>query len=1085
MYRLVVRSLVYHWRSHLGVLAGTALTAAILTGALLVGDSVDHSLRSNALARLGSIQSALESRNRFLDGELVTALRDHLSASVEPALTVPGMAIPPSVDGQPSPQINRVNVVGVNSSFWSFGEATPLDLGAYEVAINARLSDALGVRAGDSVSLRIMTPGLLPRDAPLSSSAEEASTRALCTVRAILPDSGLGRFSLAAQQTAPYNAFVDLAWLREQTGLDGRLNLILVGEDTDQESLDSALKGCWEPGHVGLRCRRDATNKVVQLETDRLYLRPSVADAALALPGAQGALSYLVSTISREEKSTPYSFAVGGPAPAGMRDDQAVINRWLADRLEASVGDTISVTYYELSASSDFVERDRSFTIHSIAEMDALKLERDLMPEFPGLSDVERCEDWDVGMPMDEELLKDEANEAYWDDYKQTPKLIVTLAAGQEMWGNRYGSLMAVRFPAAEQTESDITEALRDHVDPADLGLVFAPVRQQAMDAVAQAMDLGGLFLGMSFFLIVSTLIVTAMLFVFGAQQRASDMGILLALGFRPRQVRVLFLSEAAVAAVAGAGLGALAGTGYTRALIFAVNHYWQGAVAHAAILYHAGSMTPFKGAVASILCAVAAMAFTLRRQVRSPVRDLLTSDFSQVGTASGTSHSRAFWLGLLVLASAAGLVAWALAADVQDIVMPFFGAGALLLLAGLAFSRHLLGRLDTGRPAREPSLLGLALQNTARRRGRSLGVVALLATGCFLVLAVSSMQLNVTAGADERWSGTGGFELFADTTIPLVEDPAAALGTPGVSCVSVRVYQGDDASCLNLNRAQTPRLLGVNPSDMSTVGAFVPSHGEDPWDLLNLDLPDGVVPGLVGDADTAMWGLQKEVGVDAGDEIVYQDEAGRDVRVRLVGTLPVRLSVFQGTVLIPETAFTKLFPSEDGFRMFLFDTPAGDRDVVAEQLNAKFERSGLDTVATTDRLQMFYTVETTYLSMFLVLGGLGMVLSTAALGVLVLRNVLERRREVALLRAVGFPQRSVFIMLLAEHALLLGMGLAVGAVAATVAMAPAVIASATRVPVGLQAVVLGLIVLAGAGSIVVALGVGLGRDTTDALRSE
>ena len=137
-----------------------------------------------------------------------------------------------------------------------------------------------------------------------------------------------------------------------------------------------------------------------------------------------------------------------------MKDGEAVINRWLADQLDAQPGDAIDVAYYELGVANAFIEKRRSFTVHGIIDMDAAAVEAALMPEFPGLSDVEQCADWDIGMPMDETLLADKANEDYWNAYHQTPKLLATLAAGQAMWGNRFGNLMTVRFPKGRHKRS-------------------------------------------------------------------------------------------------------------------------------------------------------------------------------------------------------------------------------------------------------------------------------------------------------------------------------------------------------------------------------------------------------------------------------------------------------------------------------------------------------------------------------------------------------------------------------------------------------------------------------------------------------
>ena len=65
----------------------------------------------------------------------------------------------------------------------------------------------------------------------------------------------------------------------------------------------------------------------------------------------------------------------------------------------------------------------------------------------------------------------------------------------------------------------------------------------------------------------------------------------------------------------------------------------------------------------------------------------------------------------------------------------------------------------------------------------------------------------------------------------------------------------------------------------------------------------------------------------------------------------------------------------------------------------------------------------------------------------MLLRNVLERRRELALLGAVGYRRRHFLLMVMAENALLLAAGLVAGAVCAGLAIAPAVAERGGRVP--------------------------------------
>lgn len=1036
----------------MGVLLGTLLAAAVLTGSLLVGDSVDGSLRTFALQRLGDTHYAMHTPNRFFSSGLAERISDDAVA----VLQLRGMAI------SEENQINRVHVLGCGANLWQLAELD-FQLLENEAALNEKLAAALGAAVGDEVSLRVEKPGLLPRDAPLSSQTDDRTVRGRFKVVRILGEDELGRFSLSANQIAPYNAFVNTQWLENRTELTGKANLLLAGSGPSP-----SLKEVWECSDFGLRFRKEGG--VVQLESEGVYMEPEAERAAMSISGAQGTLTYLVNAISREGRSTPYSFVLA-KSDTGLDDDDIRINHWLAQELDAQAGDTVLMKYFELLPSNRFEERERCFKVHSIVEMEELKLERTLAPQFPGLTDVDRCADWDAGIPMEEAQLEDEANEAYWEEFKQTPKAIVSLKAGQEMWSNRFGTLSGVRWSKGGHVE----EAFQREFEPMAAGFVFQPVREQALAAVDEAMDFGQLFAGMSFFLIIAALMLTGLLFVFGVQQRAEEMGLLLATGWKPRHVRGLFFLEGGAIALVGSAAGAWLGTGYTKLLILGLSRYWTGAVAHSAIRYFARPETVAVGAAASFICAVSAMGIAMWRQARHPARELLMADFTQPPSppnsqikrrlrAEGVGGSAALVCGL----GAIGITGYALVADMQSVTMPFFGAGALLLVSGILYCGMALQRID--RLNSLSSMWALAVRNVVRRRGRSLTVVGLLACGCFLVFAVSSMKEDVTAHADEPWSGTGGFKYFGESTLPIQED---------LGGVRLRVRDGDDASCLNLNRARSPRLLGINPDVMSERRAFLAD--EDVWHLLKMKLPDGALPALVGDSDTAMWGLEAKTGVEKGDVLEYLDEAGNTFKVKLVGALPMRLSVFQGSLLMAEKDFVERFPSEEGYRMFLW---SGEHEAGSGELE-KYARAGLDVVPAVERLMEFYAVESTYLAMFLVLGALGLAVGSMGMGVVVLRNMQDRRTETALLRAVGYRGRVLWKLLLMEHGLLLAAGLGVGVLASAVAMVPALLVSKSQLSFGF---LLGLLVaVAGCGVLCMAaaIHVSLKGDTLQGLRNE
>jgi ABC-type antimicrobial peptide transport system permease subunit len=159
--------------------------------------------------------------------------------------------------------------------------------------------------------------------------------------------------------------------------------------------------------------------------------------------------------------------------------------------------------------------------------------------------------------------------------------------------------------------------------------------------------------------------------------------------------------------------------------------------------------------------------------------------------------------------------------------------------------------------------------------------------------------------------------------------------------------------------------------------------------------------------------------------------------------------------------------------------------EAISQKLSLGLTDLGLVLTPTQERLAAFGAVESTYLSIFTALGGLGLVLGSVGLGLVVLRNMLERRGELAMLRAVGFERARIHCMVFYEHWGLMLAGLICGVVAAVVAVIPALQSPAGQVPyVSLLATVMA-IALSGALWVWLAGTLALRGRLLDALRHE
>ncbi len=358
------------------------------------------------------------------------------------------------------------------------------------------------------------------------------------------------------------------------------------------------------------------------------------------------------------------------------------------------------------------------------------------------------------------------------------------------------------------------------------------------------------------------------------------------------------------------------------------------------------------------------------------------------------------------------------------------------------------------------PDAATLSRRNAARRTGRSLVTAGAMAAGAFLVVGTGAFRKDASSISGERSSGTGGFALIGETALPVYDDlngkegrelydlNASLLGE--VKVVPLRVREGDDASCLNLNKALRPRLYGVKPTELK--GRFTFAEGD--WSTLEQPIPDGVIPAVV-DQNTLMWALKKGVG----DVIEYQDGEGKLFQVRMAAV--AKGSMLQGALYVDERHFEQKFPKQGGYRSFLVGAPGEQAGAVSSHLADKLANYGMELRPAAERLAELQEVENTYIAIFQALGGLGLLLGTAGLAVVVARNLLERSKEFGLLEALGYPLPALRKLASAEHRGLALWGLGIGTVSAVLGIAPMLFGEAGQKPgVGFLWLLAGLVAL-------------------------
>lgn len=853
------------------------------------------------------------------------------------------------------------------------------------------------------------------------------------------------------------------------------------------------LRTSYEHGYVALECDAFLLDPVVEEAA-----RAAARDVGLRTTGVLAYLANSIALADRPGNAVPYSTVAaveppavsdlpskGQPPPKGGEAPEAgeasevgevleageiLLNQWAADDLAARPGDSIQLTYYIPGRHGQLDTQAATFRLRGIVRLEGTAADPGFTPEYPGVTDTENIRDWDPPIPIDLKRIRPR-DEDYWGRYRATPKAFINLADGQRLWtspAERLGRLTSLRLhPRGEETPAAtaaaVEVALRARLDPARLGLRWEDVRQRALAASRGTTDFSSLFLGFSLFLILSAGLLVALLFRLGVERRAGEIGLLLALGFTRRRVCGLLLTEGALLAAVAAAAGLLAARGFAWLMLTGPGMWWSAGENVPFLRLHDTVPSYVGGYCVSVLLATGSMAWSLRGLTRRPAQVLLSGLVALPPPAKRRGGAlRLAGAGLLAAALALGAATFghhAVAAGLG--ISPaaveasaFFACGLALLGAGLAAWVAWL----RGEPRRVISqggwtgLLRVGVRNARRHAGRSALTVALTAAATFVIVSVQALRAEPSATL-ARHSGTGGFALMLECTTPLPYDlghpagrAASGLSEPALTLLqsaevmACRLRPGDETSCLNLYRPARPRILGVGEALIARAGfAFAATLAQNdaeranPWLLLRRELPDGAVPAIADEA-AALWQLHRSLG----EEVVIVDERGQPARLRLVALL--RGSVLQGELLVAEEHFTRLFPGSAGYGFFLIDAPAERLAAVAETLERELERYGVAVTLTCERLAALLGIQNMYLATFQTLGGLGLLLGTMGLAAVLLRNVWERRRELALLQAVGFSRAAVGWLVLSENAVLVAAGLLGGAACAAVAGAPYVV---------------------------------------------
>jgi len=988
---LIHKNITFYTRYYKLVSIAVLITVAVIVGSLVVGDSVRTTLVKHVTERLGDTRTIIFSRNSFMAEELADV--PLFGGRARGILLTNGFI---SQNGKLIP----VFVWGVDDLSIAKGGAR----------VNAALRKEMGQDEIDAIVLRLPASGLVPSGSLFVT--ENYTTSLRLTFEGIVGVEEGGNISMKNEQILPFNIFINRSELAEAIETEKKINLILTDKTVSAEELDFV----WNYSLSGLsvNCKDGFT----EILSDRVFLQEKVVETICKNNQKPNRLfSYLANSIQMNESSIPYSFVTATDCyqDQTLQKEDIILSDYSAKRLQAKPGDRILMTYFT-SHDLKTLKTDSLFLkVKSIVPLSELLDDKTLSADFPGLSDVERCTDWDSDLPINMNLITDE-DEKYWELYRNTPKAIIAYDAVVNDWGNAYGNATAIRVANSVPQLSDLKAEM--------FGIQVIYPFEKGLYAAINGVDFSGLFLALGFFIIISAMLLMLIPISEMLYQRRYEIGLLKSLGYTKKRIARIFWRESAPVVLLSSIVGVIAGLIYTGLVMWLLGNVWKGATHTEGFSVYPSTTTIITGFIIGIVISLS----LLYRIIISNLKDRKESRMGKI--KSLTWKKTAVFVSTLVSVVIIGINFLFL-----HYVTLFIVIGIMLIGTAAVWGDYLICR--NGSVSHKTFDRDKLIWSTlfANKKQALISFFA-LAIGVFIVFSVGLNRKSFADNSQLR-TGTGGFSLWSETSVPIFHNMNTAAGKEKLSLTTLPDdtkilqclrYNADDASCLNLNKVTTPTVLGLDMNIMAK------SDFQIEQNIYSLDRgavfekmqthAGGVYPALV-DATVLTWSLM----MNLGDTLWYENERGQNIPIQIAGTLSN--SIFQGNILIDRSLFSEIWKETAGCEVFLVKTT--EKEEAKALLSQALNEYGVRISATNDRLKQFNTVTDTYLTIFLTLGGLGMLLGIMSFFIVIRKNLSSRRKEIGLYRRLGFTDYNIEQALFKENLLVPLYAIATGVISSLI----------------------------------------------------
>ncbi len=977
-----------HYRRFYRLVAiAVIIMTAVLTGSLLLGDSVRDTLVQRVSERLGKTETIIASGTGFMDEALMKhPLMDHAKCY----LMMDGFV---SIDDRLLP----VYVWGTDADSLDYGKAI----------VNEPLLLKLGGK--EDIVLHLPSHNMVPAGSLFVTKSYATQMR--LHVSGVRRKEEGGNLLLKNEQTLPLNIFVNRTQLAEKISLEGKINLVLSDDIIEEKQLTA----CWTPKISGINMTDSS------LTYDGIFIPHEVVEKCkVGINSPTLYFSYLVNDLVHGIDTVPYSFvtAVNEWQGEPLDGNDIILSDYAANRLHVHEGDSIRMSYFMAKHLKTLDTNERTLKVKQIVPLSRFMRDSLLIADFPGLSHVEKCTDWDSDLPIKMDRVHKE-DEDFWYAYRQTPKAVVSYQAVSTDWSNAFGGATALRF----SSRPDI------RFSPGDAGVLLYHPRAQGLSAAAGGVDFAGLFLSLGFFIILAAILLMKNPLLEMFTLRSDELQLYEQLGFKDADIKKSIFRESFSVMLFASPWGVIAGLAYSALTLWLLGNVWSGATHTEGFALHIHPLTLVIGWLTGmVICAV-----TLWIVVRNVMKH--GKEKHDAAVQKNRYDGLVFTLLLTMTA-----ILIAVNFIIFHSIPLFIVCGLLWILTWSVFLRAWVSRQFAAACSKEASIVSrnqLTWMSVFASMRQHLLAYWTLSLGIFTVFAVGLNRPDFS----KAWQASGGYQLYVDSRVPIqydmnnraVRNKLSLKTLPdSTSFLGFLRHTQDEASCLNLNKVSVPTVLGVDLDEMKTFG-LIPTQTHS-------------TASIYIDEEALIWSLMKSVG----DTILYQDDRGEDVSVVIAGTYPTGL--FHGYAIMSSEDFRRLWPKESGIEVML--VKSAHPDEASRILSTAMSEYGLTIQTAKERLQMFFEVTETYLLIFMTLGGLGLLLGLFSLIVIVRKNLTAQTTAIRQYCALGFTKNLIGRLLIRENLIVPVFSIFAGATGAVISI------SANMGGAGLVTILVSLVVL-------------------------